>query len=129
MRKKDFIAWFQCKNKTEINTERLQFKEREVWYVRMGENIGFELDGKENFLRPCLVIKKISAETFYAIPLTSKLKNGTWYYPSFINNTHGRYVFSQMRVIDTKRLHYFVTTISRPEFQKIKQQFIQYFLS
>ena len=67
---KNFLGWFQLKPELDKQNERLAFREREIWYAYFGTNIGFEIDGKEEFLRPCLIVKKISKETFYAIPLT-----------------------------------------------------------
>jgi len=31
---------------------------REIWFTKMGKNVGFEEDGKDSFLRPVLVLKK-----------------------------------------------------------------------
>ena len=124
---KNFFDWFKTKPKLDAQDKRLRFKEREIWYIYFGVNVGFELDGREEFLRPCLIIKKLSNETFYALPLTSKHKEGSWYYPSFMNNKEGRYVFSQLRSVDAKRLRYFVETVSEKEFSKIKSGFIHFF--
>ena len=124
---KNFLDWFIIKPKLDNQTKRLKFKEREIWYAHFGTNIGFEIDGKAEFLRPCLIIKKISNETFFAIPLTSKLKEGSWYYPSLIKGKEGRYIFSQMRILDAKRLNYFVETINEEEFRNIKKKFMEFF--
>jgi PemK-like, MazF-like toxin of type II toxin-antitoxin system len=124
---KNFIDWFVLKPKLENKIKRLKFKEREVWYLHFGANVGFEIDGKADYLRPCLIIKKISTETFFAIPLTSKLKDGSWYFPSLIKGKEGRYIFSQMRVLDAKRLNYFVETINEEEFMNIKIKFMEFF--
>ena len=124
---KNFLEWFVIKPKLDNQTKRLKFKEREIWYAHFGTNIGFEIDGKAEFLRPCLIIKKISNETFFAIPLTSKLKEGSWYYPSLIKGKEGRYIFSQMRILDAKRLNYFVETINEEEFRNIKKKFMEFF--
>jgi len=124
---KNFLDWFKLKPKIYRQHFRLSFKEREIWYLYFGTNIGFEIDGKEEFLRLCLVIKKLSKETFYTIPLTSKVKNGSWYYPSFVQNKEGRYIFSQMKLVDSKRLKYFVERIDEHEFRKIKSEFIKFF--
>lgn len=126
---KDFKNWFTSKEALEHidSEERLQFKEGEIWFVKWGTNIGFEIDGKKDFLRPCLIIKKLSNETFYAIPLTSRMKNGTWYYKSFVNNQEGRFIFSQMRMLDSKRLAYDVEKLNKDTFLEIKNAFIDFF--
>jgi hypothetical protein len=126
---KNFFDWVQQKKSIDKKIERFRFKEREVWYMHVGVNVGFEIDGKGvgEFLRPCLVIKKMSQDTFYALPLTTKLKQGSWYFPSFVNGKEGRYIFSQMRVLDAKRLKYFVETVPEQEFINIKSQFTNFF--
>ncbi len=124
---KKFKDWLFFKEKIDKTQKRLQFKEGEIWFVKWGVNIGFEIDGKKEFLRPCLIIKKLSNETFYAIPLTSKLKNGSWYYKSVVNNKEGRFIFSQMRSLDAKRLQYEVGVLSKAEFLKVKKSFISFF--
>lgn len=125
---KNFLDWFKIKPKLDEKSHRLSFREREVWYVYFGANVGFEIDGKTEFLRPCLVVKKISKETFYAIPLTSKTKQGSWYIPSHIKGKSGSFILSQMRILDSKRLKYFVETISEKEFEEVKLGFVNYFL-
>jgi hypothetical protein len=72
---KNFADWFRLKpvldNAEDLN--RVLFQEREVWNCHWGANIGFEIDGKNrDFLRPALVFKKLSHNTFIGIPLTSK---------------------------------------------------------
>ena len=125
---RNFLDWFSLKPKLNDDPKkRLRFKEREVWCAHFGANIGFEIDGKANYLRPCLIIKKINNETFFAIPLTSKLKDGSWYHPSLIKSKEGRYIFSQMRVLDAKRLSYFVETINEDDFTSVKTKFIEFF--
>lgn len=52
---KQFDAWGVLKK--EVNEKRPMFyvKEREIWYVHLGQNIGFEEDGKGlDFKRPVL---------------------------------------------------------------------------
>ena len=56
-----FDIWNQDKQKLEQQASpSLYLKVREIWFTKMGKNIGFEEDGKEGFLRPVLVLKKIS---------------------------------------------------------------------
>lgn len=123
---KNFTEWFKIKPELENRKFRLSFKEREVWYVYFGTNVGFEIDGKEELLRPCLVVKKLSKETCYVIPLTSKPKTGSWYYPSFVQRKNGSYIFSQVKTIDSKRLFSRIERIDTLEFNKIKNSFLQF---
>ncbi len=124
---KNFTDWFSLKPQINDILQPPQFSQREVWNCHLGVNIGFEIDGKnQDFIRPVLVLKKLSRDTFIGIPLTTKLKNGNWYYPSRIKNKDGRYIFSQIRTIDSKRLYNRIERIDSVEFQKIKKAFINF---
>ncbi len=48
-----FDKWNEIKKCVSTNEERLTFKVREVYWLKLGHNIGYETDGKgEEFLRP-----------------------------------------------------------------------------
>ena len=60
------------------------FRERDILLMSIGHNVGYEQFGKgKDFLRPVLVLKKLSHSHFIGIPLSSKEKNGNFYF-SFI---------------------------------------------
>jgi len=121
---KNFADWFVLKPKLDKNKQRPLFKEREVWMCHLGSNIGFELDGKNTeSLRPAIVFKKLSKNTLLIIPLTSSLKNGSWYSPSFVKGREGRFCLNQIRMIDSKRLKYWIEQIDGDDFEKLKQDF------
>ena len=44
---------------------------REIWYAKLGMNLGSESNGKKNFRRPMLVIKKVGS-MFFVAPMTTK---------------------------------------------------------
>ena len=70
---KEFDRWNNVKKNLQTINMRAHFKEREVWWCQIGVNVGYEIDGKqESFIRPVLVFRKISADTFVGIPLTRK---------------------------------------------------------
>ena len=55
-----FDEWNE--EKKQIHTkekENFYVNEREIWYVKLGINIGSESNGKKDFRRPVLVIKKV----------------------------------------------------------------------
>lgn len=61
-----FDEWNEEKKQIENMEVRSFFKERDVFYIRAGKNIGFEQNGKgEKFARPFIVIKKFNKETFW----------------------------------------------------------------
>jgi mRNA interferase MazF len=85
---KDFDRWNRIKKATDAadGAARLYFREGEVWWVRLGKNIGYETDGKSNeFTRPVIVLRKYNQYSFLALPLTTapkpnpyRLPIGTW---------------------------------------------------
>ena len=124
---KNFLEWFELKPKLNTLPNRPLFQEREVWNCHWGVNIGFELDGKKSkFLRPVLVLKKLTHNTFLRIPLTSKPKSGSWYVKSNVQNKEGRYILSQIRIIDSKRIYNKIERIPDEEFKLVKTRFVNF---
>ena len=77
---KDFDDWNELKNKYESHNNQI-FEENEIWWASIGVNIGFESCGKNsNFNRPVLILKKFNKFIFLGIPLSSKIKQGKYYY-------------------------------------------------
>jgi hypothetical protein len=64
---KDYRKWSPVKAIIHNSgSHPLGYKEREVWWCSVGENIGFEEDGKnELFNRPVLILKIFSKELFW----------------------------------------------------------------
>lgn len=119
---KDFLDWNNKKIIINKN-QRPYFKEREVWFVNLGLNIGFEQDGVgEKYMRPVLIFKKFNNEIFWGIPLTRKIKNNI-YYINLETNPESSAIISQTRLLDAKRLSYKINTINKRKFYEIKEKF------
>ena len=120
---KDFIEW--SKNKADIHNERMRpfFHEREIWWCSLGENVGFEQDGKgTKFARPVIVFKKFNKEVFWAIPLSTKVKHGRFYVALYaIDNIQRVAIISQLRLVDSKRLLDKITMVSEDEYKNIQK--------
>ncbi|MEK7644985.1 MAG: type II toxin-antitoxin system PemK/MazF family toxin [Patescibacteria group bacterium] len=107
--KKDYPQWHQKKtilnDRKDIDT--LFFREKEVWWIALGANIGFEQDGKgDEFRRPVLILKKFNKYLVLIVPLTTKIKKDNKYYVacSISNDDLARMaIISQVRPVDTKR--------------------------
>lgn len=119
---------FDCwnKQKKEINAIGeipFFFKEREIWWVTLGLNIGFEQDGKgEFFKRPILIIKKFNKHVVLAVPLTTKHKEGK-YYVECVSNEDQLFrmaIISQIRLIDSKRLIDKIGMVNEQSFREIR---------
>src|SRR3989344_6616951 len=106
MHKKDYTIWQKLKTFLHNEKPRVYFHEREIWWCSLGANIGFEQDGKGlDFARPVLIIRVFSKEVFIGVPLTTKLKDGKYYYPiSTGDGFERRVILSQIRLLDSKRL-------------------------
>jgi len=80
---KDFDGWNREKKKTHAETPRL-YTVREIWWCRLGINVGSEQDGRgTNFLRPAVILRgfgadackieksrqRITLTTFHLLPL------------------------------------------------------------
>jgi len=56
--KEIFTCWNTKKIDTHINDAIIGIKERDIVFIKMGKNIGYEQDGKgEEFLRPVVIYK------------------------------------------------------------------------
>lgn len=121
---KEFNVWNEKKKNTE-NKEHLSVNVGEVFWCRMGVNVGFEEDGKSgNFLRPVIVLHKFSKEIFFGVPVTSKLKSGSWYCEFGLNGKLQNAILSQSRTFDTKRLENKIGQINKETLLKIKSNFL-----
>ena len=89
----------------------------------VGKNLGYETFGKgDEFLRPVLVFKKFSRNTFLGIPLTTSTKNDIFHYEFIIkNNSKVNYAsLSQLRIFDVSRMHDKLDKMSVDNFSELK---------
>jgi mRNA interferase MazF len=128
--KKDYKTWTPIK-KTLNNTDepRLFFHEREIWYCHLGENVGFEQDGRgDQFLRPVVIIRKFNNDVFWGVPLTRTKKDLPFYFPFIIQSDTEAHVekstavLSQVRLIDAKRLRRMIGYISEKDIVLLKKK-------
>lgn len=96
--------------------------------VRAWRECGFEADGKnELFERPVLALRKFNKDMFWGLPLTSRKKTGKPFY--FSVSLHGApqtVVFSQLRVLSSKRLIRRLGKLSDSQFAARKSAFLGY---
>jgi len=122
---KRFLEWIGLKEKLHNNPHKLPlFKEGEVWWCSFGENVGVEVDGKgSKFSRPAIIFKKLSADGFFAIPLSTKIKKGTWYVPITHREIKCVAVLSQARVLSAKRLLEKYGELDQKDVKAVKEGF------
>jgi mRNA-degrading endonuclease toxin of MazEF toxin-antitoxin module len=121
---KQFNEWMKLKHKLNNSISVLDgYKEREIWWTAVGQNIGTEEDGKNsNFGRPVLIVKGFSQYLFWGVPLSTTKKRGKYYHPFVLHNTTSVALLSQLRAFDTRRLLKKHGTIGYRDFIKIKNR-------
>jgi mRNA interferase MazF len=121
---KDYELWNIVKGEIERSDHKPpHFNEGEVWWVSVGVNVGYEIDGKGvRFARPVLILKKYSRFTFLGIPMSSKVKsNNKYYFRVKFRDRINSIVLSQIRVFDSKRLLNIHDFISSKKLSKISK--------
>ena len=121
---KDFDSWNEIKKKVEMTTlpEDLYFYEREIWWIRMGLNIGSEQDGKGYLsLRPVLILKKHNVQCCLCISLTTINKDNPYHFTFWCKDDYVSAIISQIKLIDSKRLVRKIGIVSQSEFDEIKK--------
>jgi mRNA interferase MazF len=118
---KDFDRWNTRKKRLHKSIFTRYVHEREVWWCALGINIGVEADGKhDNFERPVLVLRKFNRDAVLIVPLTSRAKPNPYQWPFRHEEKLFAAVFSQMRLISTKRLLRKMYRMDRRIFDEIK---------
>ena len=86
---KDFWKWHAKKELLNDTEGTALFHEREIWWCALGANIGFEQDGSSDlFTRPVVILTKFNLDACLVVPLTSRAKKGTYYFP--VGDVDGR---------------------------------------
>ncbi len=119
-----FDAWNIVKKSLEQKDKVEFFKERQIWWCSVGQNLGSESYGKgRTFTRPVLVFKKLSGNIFLGLPLTTKIKQGSWYMVIRHQTREVTVLYHQARIFDKKRLVDSLGEIDDADFAKIKTGF------
>ena len=117
------MQWTKLKIRIHVSeNKKIYFREKEIWWTSLGVNIGFEQDGKhEKFERPVLILKKFNQYVLWALPLTSQNKTGKYYYQFQYKGKRSAVIFSQMRLISSKRLLRRIGIFPTEDFKKVKE--------
>ncbi len=124
------IDWTKKKLEHHCLEKEIYFREKEVWWVALGKNIGFEVDGKHYlFERPVLILKKYSKDMCFILPLTSKIKPDNPWYQILINISGGisSINLSQGRTISRKRFLRKMGVMDKKEYEIVLRKFKEQF--
>jgi mRNA interferase MazF len=125
---KIFVKWTKIKIRTHLESRKVYPKTKEVWWINIGQNIGSEINGKnDNFERPAVVIKKFNKLCILVAPISSKVKEGK-YLIKFTNSSGGDNVvnMSQIRSISDKRFIRKIGVIDSNVFNEIRDNLIKF---
>ncbi|MFZ2126231.1 MAG: type II toxin-antitoxin system PemK/MazF family toxin [Candidatus Microsaccharimonas sp.] len=118
---KDYKIWHAVKTQINRQPPLQNYHEREIWWCSLGENVGYEEDGKNHlFERPVLVFRKFNKEIFIGLPLTTTRKNSQYYYPVEVGGLAGSIILSQLRILSSRRLQRRLERIGKKKFDAIQ---------
>jgi hypothetical protein len=122
-----FIEWTKLKirlhHEDDELLEKLYFSKREIWWTHLGQNIGFEENGKNVvFDRPVIIFRKFNQHLLWVIPTSTKIKPENRYYHTFEQKDEKfSAIISQMRPISSKRLIRKIGKMEKDEFEKLEE--------
>ena len=123
--KNNYDKWNEVKQKTQKNKRLLGIRPRDIFWAKIGQNIGSEEYGKnDNFARPLIIVRKLTHDLFIGVPLTSTLKDNDYFHSfEYENKTNGltknSAMILQIRVFSIKRLMNKTGVINKDDFEKV----------
>jgi len=124
-----FDAWNEVKKNTNKIDFILSIKPREIYFSKLGYNIGSEQYGKgKDFVRPLIIIRQLTKDLFIGVPTTTSKKTNNDYFHtiSYRDNLNRNIISSamilQQRVFSKKRLLNKIGKIDNKSFQEIQQK-------
>lgn len=119
---KKFIEWSKLKFKIHVSPDiDFYFKEREIWWASIGQNIGSEQNGKNNdFERLVLVLKKFNSRIFLGVPISTKVGTSPYHCEFVLGSNKYWANLSQIRTFSSKRLLRRVNKMAPEDFNKIR---------
>ncbi len=122
---KDYDNWNEIKKKCSTNERELGIKSREIFWAKIGLNIGSEEYGKDkNFARPIIIIRKLTSDLFIGVQITSTIKNNDYFHKfTYTNKQNGETKNSamilQVKVFSIKRLMNKIGIVNKKDFEEI----------
>lgn len=120
---KQYDAWNEVKKDIGVAEDDIYFKERDIFWAKLGQNVGFEQNGKGNeFTRPVIVLKKYSKNMLLAIPLSTTPRDGSFFFQFEFQNNISTALLVQNKLISSKRLAKKIGKIDKVNFEKLKEK-------
>jgi len=122
----EFDRWNEVKKVTQNKDRRLTIKPREIFWLKIGQNIGSEEFGKgKDFLRPVIIIRQLTSDLFIGIPTTTTIKeNNDYFHRINYTNKNNETINSsamllQFKTFSKKRLLHKIGKVNVDEFEII----------
>lgn len=126
---KQFDKWNEVKKATDKAQMHLTIKPREVFWLKVGQNIGHEEFGKGNdFVRPVLIIRQLTSDLFIGVPTTTSKKDDNDYFHAIHYMNHKKEdiqstaMLLQFKTFSKKRLLSKMGTVNKNEFDVIVEK-------
>jgi len=133
---KKFDEWNEVKKDTQKKNFIFSVKPREIYWVKIGQNIGSEEYGKgELFSRPVIVVRQLTSDLFIGIPTTTADKENNDYFHNINyidikkNNINSTAMIYQFKTFSKKRVTSKIGKLSVDEFEKIKVKMVDLLFS
>lgn len=128
----DYVKFIQewCKLKILLWNKQSKaiFKQGDIWWCKIGMNVGEELYGKgATFTRPVLVFRKFTSNSFLGLPLTKREKKGSWYVEITIHGKMNWVILNQARVLDKKRFTTRIGALDDNDLKKVREKFLEFY--
>jgi len=124
----EYDEWNIIKKEITKKSIKIGIKPREIFWVKIGQNIGDEEYGKgKNFTRPVIVIRKLTSGLFIGIPTTTKLKNNDYFHQFKYKTKKENYLnvsamILQFKVFSIKRVTNKIGMVNKEDFKKIVEK-------
>jgi len=117
-----YDEWSKVKRKIDSKEKLITYKERDIFWANIGENIGFEQNGKgSDFMRPILVFRKFTNKMFLGIPLSTQLRDGSFFFQfQFLEDKKSTALLVQTKMFDVKRLDRRIGMINKDDFKNME---------
>lgn len=124
-----FDNWNEIKKETQKKEFILTIKKREIYWAKIGFNIGNEQYGKgKDFVRPIIVIRQLTSDLFIGVPTTTSIKDDSDYfhkitYKDDLNrDINSSAMILQQKVFSKKRLLNKIGKVDLENFEVIKEK-------
>lgn len=126
---KDFDNWNIQKKTIHNEGQNKFYHPRDIWWCRLGLNVGYEQDGKDkDFERPVVVLKSFGKNICLIVPLTTSLNKHKYRIPiGLVEEKNATAILSQIKIIDTKRFVEKVGVLNKDIFEKIQKHIRDFF--